>query len=60
MYHERRHNLAKRSVFEQMCCDLLSRLQRVCAHFGERELRALAVRMTRIRLKYEPWVGLPQ
>jgi hypothetical protein len=59
MRQERRQNLAKRTMFERMCVDLLARLHRVRGQLTERELRALAARMTRIRLKYEPWVGLP-
>jgi len=57
--YERRRDLTTRERFEVIRHELIRRLRRVCAEMAEGELNQLTARMTRIRLKYEPLVGMP-
>ena len=57
---ERRHNRARRELFEKHRQDLLRRLSHVCEHFTGAELDMLTRRMTRLHLKYEPVSGVAE
>jgi hypothetical protein len=56
---ERRFNGTQRQRFEIERHDLLVRLKRVCAHLPLSDLEALALRMTRLRFKYEQFTAVP-
>lgn len=45
--------------FEHACGDLRDRLIRVCRHVPKEELEQLVARMTRLKLRYEQWTGMP-
>lgn len=57
---DRRTDVVRRQQFERARRDLVQRLQRVCGHWPPDELHALTARMIRLRVKYDPFTGMPE
>jgi hypothetical protein len=51
--------LTKRQRFELICGELRDRLFRVCRDMPREEFEQLVARMARLKLRYEPWSGMP-
>ena len=57
---ERRLNPKKRERFENIRLEVAARLQRVCSHLPDLELRELTARIARVRLRYEAVTAVPE
>jgi hypothetical protein len=57
--NDRRANPDGRQAFETLRDELMYRLRPVCNQFGREELIQLAVRMTRIRIRYDRDTAVP-
>lgn len=56
---ERRSDISARSRFEQQRLDLIRRLAHVCEHWPKRDLEALTIEMTRVKLRYARRTAVP-